>query len=261
LKLARSIAAVLVTVLLAAGCHHGQKEFKPAIDPELLKLSKDQLFEKGEDLFNHKKFARARTYYSFLYENYPNDPLGRRALLRVADTYFQQGDPVNLVEAQYKYRDFVNRYPGSDVGDYAMLQIAMVSFKQMGRPDRDQAKTKEAADKLNEMIKAYPKSKYRPEAEQRLQQASDRLAKHEHLIARFYMKRGQYSAAISRLNGIVENYPNYSGRDATFYDLARSLDAMGRKAEARLYYERVLSEFPQSPYAKEARTRLDQIKV
>jgi outer membrane protein assembly factor BamD len=261
LKLTRNIAVMLTVVVLATACHHGQKQFKPVVDPELLKLSKEQLFERGEDLYNHKKSAKARTYYSFLYENYPSDPLGRRALLRVADSYFQQGDPVNLVEAQYKYRDFVNRYPGSDFGDYAMLQIGMVSYKQMATPDRDQAKTKEAVEKLNEMIKAYPKSKYRPEAEKRLQDALDRLAKHEHLIARFYMKRRQYDAAISRLNGIVENYPNYGERDATFYDLGRSLDAMGRKAEARLYYERVLSEFPKSQYAKDARSRLDQIKA
>jgi outer membrane protein assembly factor BamD len=252
---------MLTVLVLAAGCHHGQKTFKPLVDPQLLKLSKEELFKRGEDNFNHKKYAKARTYYSFLYENYPNDPLGRRALLRVADSFYMQGDPVNLVEAQYKYRDFINRYPGSDFGDYAMLQIANVSYKQMARPDRDQTKTREAVEKFNEMIRAWPRSKYRPDAEKHLQEALDRLAKHEHIIARFYMKRRQYAAAIARLNGIVETYPNYNERDATFFDLGQSLFAMGRKAEARLYYERVISEFPASGYAKDAKTRLDQIKA
>jgi len=238
-----------------------RRPVRATVDPELTKLTKEQLFNRGEEQFAHKRWAKARTYYSYLYENYPNDPLGRRALLRVADTFFEQGDPVNLVEAQYKYRDFINRYPGSDRADYAMLQIAMVAYKQMDKPDRDQQKTHEAVDKFNDMIKTFPNSPLRPEAEKRLQDALDRLAKHELLVARFYMKRKAWDAAIGRLNGIVDNYPNYGERDAVFYDLATSLAGMGRKAEARLYYERVIAEFPKSEYAGKARRRLDQMKA
>jgi len=171
------------------------------------------------------------------------------------------GDAVNLVEAQYKYRDFINRYPGSDRADYAMLQIAMISYKQMERPDRDQAKTKEAVEKFNDMIKAYPNSALRAEADKHLGDALDRLAKHEQIIARFYMKRKDYNAAIQRLNFLVDSYPNYSDRASVFYDLGTALAGMGRKAEARLYFERVISEFPKSEYADKAKKKLDEMKT
>jgi len=36
---------------------------------------------------------------------------------------------------------------------------------------------------------------------------------------------------------------------------------MGRKAEARLYFERVISEFPKSEYAQKAKKQLDSIKT
>jgi outer membrane protein assembly factor BamD len=253
---------VAALALAFAACHSGaRRPVRPTVDPELTKLSKEQLFNRGEEQFARKKYPRARTYYSYLYENNPNDPLGRRALLRVADTYYEQGDPVNLVEAQYKYRDFINRYPGSDRADYAMLQIGMVAYKQMEKPDRDQQKTREAVEKLTDVIRTFPNSPVRPEAEKRLQDALDRLAKHELIVAHFYMKRRSWSAAILRLNGIVDTYPNYRERDAVFYDLATSLAGMGRKAEARLYYERVISEFPKSEFADKARRRLDQLKA
>jgi len=248
-------------IVALAACHHGQKSQRPVVDPEFTRLSKEQLFEKGEALYANKKYPKARTYFSYVYENYPNDPLGRRALLRVADTFFAQGDAVNLVEAQYKYRDFINRYPGSDRADYAMLQIAMVSYKQMEKPDRDQQKTREALDKFTEMLKAYPRSSLVPEAQKRLRDVQDRLAKHEHIIARFYMKRHSYNAAVLRLNGLVNDYPNYGDRAAVFFDLGTSLASMGRTAEARLYFERVLSEFPKSEYADRAKKRLDQMKT
>ncbi len=253
------IAAI---ALALAACRHGARQpIRPSIDPELTKLTKEQVFNRGEEWFAKKKYPKARTYYSYVYENFPNDPLGRRALLRVADTYYAQGDAMNLVEAQYKYRDFINRYPGSDRADYAMLQIAMVSYKQMEKPDRDQQKTREAVEKFNDMIHTFPKSALRPEAEKRLQDALDRLAKHEQIVARFYMKRGDYNAAILRLNYLVDNYPNFRERDAVFYDLGNSLAGIGRKAEARLYFERVISEFPKSEYADKAKKRLDQMKA
>jgi outer membrane protein assembly factor BamD len=260
LTLTRSIAAAALVLFALTACHHAQQK-RPVVDPELAKLTKEQAFQKGEDQYAKKKYPKARTYFSYVFENFPNDPLGRRALLRVADSYFAQKDPVNLVEAQYKYRDFINRYPGSDRADYAMLQIAMVSYQQMEKPDRDQQKTFEALEKFDEMLRAYPKSPLRPEAEARRQDVLDRLAKHEHLVARFYMKRKSYNAAVLRLNGIVEKYPNYKDKDAVFFDLGTSLAAMGRKAEARLYFERVLSEFPKSEYAERAKRKLDSLKT
>ena len=257
------IYALAASVCLIFACHHGTGSLpiKSTVDPELTRLNKDQLFERGEEQFAKKRYPKARTYYSYLYETYPNDPLGRRALLRVADTYFAQGDAVNLVEAQYKYRDFINRYPGSDRADYAMLQIAMISYKQMERPDRDQQKTREAVEKFNDMIRSFPNSSLRPEADKRLGEAVDRLAMHEHIVARFYIKRRSYNAAMQRLNALVEQYPNYRDRAGVFYDMGTALSALGRNAEARLYYERVISEFPKSDYAAQAKRRLDSLKT
>ncbi len=251
----------MAMIAALTACHHGPKNYRPVVNPEFVNQSKEQIFAKAEDLYNKRKWVKARSYYSHVYENYPNDPLGRRSLLRIADTYFNQGDAVNLVEAQYKYRDFINRYPGSDRADYAMLQIANVAFKQMEKPDRDQQKTREAIDKFNEMIRTFPRSPLRADAEKNLNEALDRLAKHEHVVARFYIKRKSYLAAVQRLNFLVEQYPNYQDRDAVFYDLANALDHLGRKGEAKLYYERVVSEFPKSDYAGRAKRRLDQLKA
>ena len=257
----RRLTALLILVIAVAACGRGPRQMRPAVDPEFLNLSKEEIFSRAEDYYGKEKWARARTHYAHVYENFPNDPLGRRSLLRVADTFYQQGDPISLVEAQYKYRDFLNRFPGSESADYAMLQIAMVSYKQMEKPDRDQQKTKEAVEKFNEMIRTFPRSALRPEAEKRLQDATDRLAKHEHIIAGFYIKRRSWSAAVQRLNFLIDTYPNYADRDRAFFDLGTALAALGRDGEARLYFERVVTEFPQSEFAEPAKRKLDDLKA
>ncbi len=252
---------MVAAVLLVASCNRGPRQFRPVVDPELLKLTKEQVFERAEGQYERHKWQRARTYYSYLYETYPNDPLGRRSLLRIADTFFEQGDPVNLVEAQYKYRDFINRYPTSEQADYAMLRIAMCSFRQMEKPDRDQQKTREAVEKFDDMLRAYPSSPLKGEGEARRQDALDRLAKHEHIVARYYIKRGSHFSAVQRLNYLIDTYPGYADRAGAFYDLGSSLAQLGRTGEAKLYFERVVSEFPQSDYAERARQRLGNLKA
>ncbi|HVS32688.1 MAG TPA: outer membrane protein assembly factor BamD [Thermoanaerobaculia bacterium] len=257
----KRIMTMLLIVIAVAACNRGSRQMRPAVNAEFLNLTKEQIFQKGEEHYERRKWQRARNFFSHVYENYPNDPLGRRSLLRVADTYYQQGDPINLVEAQYKYRDFINRFPGSESADYAMLQIAMISYKQMEKPDRDQQKTRETVEKLGDMLRAYPGSTYRPEAEERLREARDRLARHEHVVARYYIKRRSWPAAVQRLNFLIDEYPAYTERDGAFYDLGTALAALGRNGEARLYFERVVSEFPQSSYADKAKRRLDDIKA
>jgi len=252
---------VVIALLLIAACHHGPRRIRPTVEPELLKLSKEQVWAKAEEFYSHHKWQRARTYYTYLYENHPNDVLGRRSLLRIADAFYEQGDAVNLVEAQYKYRDFINRYPTSDQADYAMLRIAMCSFRQMERPDRDQQKTKEALEKFNDMLRTYPNSPLRAEGEAKRQEVLDRLARHEHQVARFYIKRHSYNAAVQRLNFLIDTYPNYNDRAAAFFDLGTALSLLGRKGEARLYFERVVSEYPKSEYADRARRRLSDTKA
>lgn len=257
----KTVTILIAVIAFAAACNRGPRQFRPVVDPELLKLTKEQAFQKGEEHFEKKRWAKARSYYSHVYESYPNDPLGRRSLLRVADTYYEQGDPVNLVEAQYKYRDFINRYPTSEQADYATLRIAMCSYKQMEKPDRDQQKTREALEKLDDMLRAYPNSPLREEAQTRRGEVQDRLARHEHIVARFYMKRGSWLSAVQRLNYLVDTYPNYVQRDGVFYDLGHALTKLGRSGEARLYFERVVSEFPQSDYADDAKRRLSDSKA
>jgi outer membrane protein assembly factor BamD len=137
----------------------------------------------------------------------------------------------------------------------------MCSFRQMERPDRDQQKTREAVEKFNDMIRTYPNSAHRAEAETKRQEALDRLGKHEHLVARFYMRRGSWNAAVQRLNFLIDTYPQYAERDAAFFDLGNALTQLGRHGEARLYFERVVSEFPQSEYADRARRRLTDLKA
>ncbi len=259
IKTSIAIALLCALSLGFAGCRSRDEVYQPKINPEFVSLSKEEIFAKGEDLYARGKWIKCREYFSYVYENFPNDPLARRSLLRIADAFQKQGREVNLVEAQYKYRDFINRFPTSELADYATLQIANVAFLQMEKADRDQTRTKEAIQKYKEMLTLYPASQHRAEAEEKLRRAYDNLAQHEQSVGRFYIKRADFGAALPRLEGVLRDYPAYSKKGELYFDLGVALTGLGRAGEARLYFERVITEFPEGKAAEESKKRLEKL--
>ena len=86
-------AATGPAALLSFGCASGTK--KPdKITQELLTETKEVLFEKGKDLVTRKKYEQGRKYLNHVFETYPNEALGREALLLVADSYLCRRPPV-----------------------------------------------------------------------------------------------------------------------------------------------------------------------
>ena len=257
----RSIGAVLVSLLLllTGACASSTK--KPdKITRELLTSPKEVLFEKGKALLEKKKYDEGRKYLNFVFETYPNEKEGHEALLLVADSYFREGGTTGYTEGRFRYRDYLNRYPGAPRRDYARYQFAVCYDKEHEKPDRDQTSTREAIGQYRALIQEFPDSTYVSVARERIRRLTDSLADHDFLVGYFYMRKGSTAAALGRFTAIEERYPEYAGRDKLFYYEAETLKRLGRTEEASRYYSRVIEEFPASQYAKMARGKTAKSK-
>src|SRR5215813_3351719 len=88
-------AAAVLASLMGAGCASSKQPApkKPdKLTQELLTQPKEVLFDKGKALLEKKKYEDARKYLNHVFETYPNEPMGREALLLVADSYFKQNN-------------------------------------------------------------------------------------------------------------------------------------------------------------------------
>ncbi|HEX9149261.1 MAG TPA: outer membrane protein assembly factor BamD [Thermoanaerobaculia bacterium] len=246
----RAMALVAVLLVSFVACSGTKKPDK--ITQELLAKSKEELFEKGKGLIEKKKYEQGRKYLTFVFETYPNDPLGRDALLMVADSYFKQGG-TGYTEARFRYRDYLNRYPAATRRDYARYQFALTYDKEIERPDRDQTATREAIDQYRALIREYPTSSFATAGKERVRVLTDKLAEHEFAVGYFYMRKGAPAAALVRFTELEQRYPEYGARDKLFFYSARALERLGRREEANRYYSRILEEFPESEWARRAR--------
>lgn len=237
-------AALLSLVLgvLGAACRTGTRE------DVLLRMSAAEALTEGKRLMEEERYYRARPFLRHAFEVEPNSPAGREALLLLADSYALHGGTESLIQAEARYRDFLNRFPMSDRADYAQFQIGHALSQRIERPDRDQTTTREAREAFEEVLRLYPTSPYADTARERIAELDNHLAEHELTVGRFYLRFGLPRSAVSRLEYLLENYPEFPRRDEALYHLGLARQRMRQPDEAREVFDQLRAEFPNSSY-------------
>jgi len=234
-NLALGVMSITMTL---SGCASKGPSDDEVLD-ELASLDKQTIFDRAEALYGEEKFVEARKYFSFVYDTFPNDPLGHKAALRVADTYAAKKDPTSLTEARLRYRDFANRYPNDPDRDYALLMVGHTYSSKKIRPDRDLTNLREAFTAYQQLTTLYPNSRHAQEAQSRIASLRDTLAEHEYLVALFYYRNKRWQGALWRLEYLKENYPEYSKIDT----VNSMIDQVNSKmAELEETYRKLLEE-------------------
>ena len=219
------LLALLAAGLVLGGLASCKSSSEDSLLTDINNLDKTAIYDKAEDLYAKGDFKEARKDYSFLYDTFPNDPVGHKAALRVADTYYQSKDVENLTEARLRYRDFANRFPNDPDRDYALLMLGNTYTALKLYPDRELTNALEALKAYRQLVTLYPRSPYYDDAQVRIDQVEQVLGRHEWLVGRYYARNKVWKATEARLRYLKEHYPNYSHMDR--------VDALLEEAQSR----------------------------
>jgi outer membrane protein assembly factor BamD len=243
----RSLPRLLVlAALLAAGVSLGCRG--AAREDPIMRLAAAESLAEGKRLMELEKYGQARKYLAHAFEIEPNSVSGREALLLVADALFMEGGSDNLIQAEAKYRDFLNRFPTSDRASYVQYQIGAALAGRVEKPDRDQSVTQKALDAFQEVVRLYPASEPAAQAQARIAGLRSLLAEHEYQVARFYYRYGLPRATSSRLAHLLEAYPEYPDKDKVYFYLGMAHQRMDKPEEAQQWFDKLRQEFPSSEY-------------
>jgi outer membrane protein assembly factor BamD len=246
MKRCRILLPLFALVLVALPACKGSVD-----DDPILRLSAVESLAEGKRLLAEERFTASRRYLSHAFEIEPNSASGREALLLVADSLFHQKGSDNLIQAESKYRDFLNRFPTSERAAYVQYQIASALAERVERPARDQTVTQSALTAYQELLRLYPASEEASQAQARIEELRGRLAEHEFVVALFYYRYGLPNATYNRLQFLLTTYPEYSDKDKVYYYSGLALGSMGKPEEARQWFEKLRQEFPSSEYLAE----------
>ncbi|HVS62955.1 MAG TPA: outer membrane protein assembly factor BamD [Thermoanaerobaculia bacterium] len=235
-----ALLAVALAAALVTGCGSGRRD-----DP-ILRLSATEALEQGRELLAAEKYREARKYLIHAFEVEPNSSAGREGLLLAADALYQQGGIDAYVEAETRYRDFINRFPTSPRADYAQFRLAMSLAQRMEKPNRDQQTTRKALAELDALMRAYPTSEWVDEARLERERINANLAEHEFVVASFYLRYGNLGGAISRAEYVLDNFPEYPRPDRALAIICRAYARAGQVENAEEWCGRLREEHPES---------------
>jgi outer membrane protein assembly factor BamD len=185
--------------------------------------------------------------------NFSYTRYARLAELRLADAAFRQE---KYAEATASYKSFTRDYPSDPEVPYARYRVVRAQFLQSDASvfqppleERDLAAVRGAYTSLQAFLGDYPDYQRRVELDYMLQVITGVLVRHELYVARYYLKRDEFPPAIERVNYALEHYSG-SGLEAEAVTLmGETYLKMRDKPKAIAAFQRVLSEYPESPFA------------
>ena len=239
----RSIKTLLLTAIAATalfGCG-GRDDLVQDNGPEML-------YERGRDAMEASNYAGAIQYFMALEARYPFSNVTRQAQLDLIYLYYKSQQPESAIDAA---EEFERENPTHARVDYCLYMRGRVYFDQAPnilekmfkvdltmRPPKD---TLKSFSTFQELIRRFPNSEYVADSTQRMIFLRNRLAEYENHVARYYMTRGAYVAAVNRSKYAVEHYPGAPQLEETLQLMVSAYEALGMTdlaADAR----RVLQE-------------------
>jgi outer membrane protein assembly factor BamD len=219
--------------------------------PTLDTSTPEGAYKLGEKFAKDERFEEAIAQFSTVKNKFPYSKLATEAELKIADIHFQREE---FIEAQNSYQTFKEMHPAHPRADYVTFRLALSFFKQLPSTiDRDLSVAERAILYFDEVTQSYSSSQYAKDAADYKTQALKMLAEKEYYIGHFYLIRDRWDSALGRFEGLLLKYPRLGFDARALYGAAYSAYRLKDLGKAKTYFERLTTEFKDSPEAEKAR--------
>lgn len=207
-------------------------------------------------------YKTAIKLFEALEARYPYGRYAQQAQLEIAYAHYKADDTAAAVIAANRFIRLHPNHPNVDYAHYikglasfnaekGMAGYVMKNFLDQKMSERDPKASRESFESFKELITRYPDSKYRPDAVKRMNFLVNTVAMGEIYVARYYMKRGAYIAAVNRAQHTLNEYPQTSATKDALAIMVEAYDELGM-TDLRDDAERVmLRNFPKNSVSPE----------
>jgi len=240
---AGGLALLVAGTALLAGCASDKDDVLPPDEPA------EKIYNEGLTLLRRQEPEKAAKRFEDVDRTHPYSEWARKSLLMTTYSYFESG---KYDEAIGSGRRYIALYPGSQDAAYAQYLVASALYENIPDVTRDQRKTRQALDALEDVVRKYPNTEYAATAKKKIEVARDQLAGKEMIIGRYYLEQRNYTGAINRFKIVVTQYQTTRQVEEALYRLAEAYMALGIVSEAQTAAAVLAYNFPDSSWYKDA---------
>ncbi len=207
---------------------------------------------------DRENWLQAGRQFDEVERQHPYSVWARRAILMSAYCYYEGNRYTEAIDAATR---FIQLHPGNKDVPYAYYLKAVSLYEQIGNVDRDQGKTDEALTALQDLIQRFPDTEYARDARLKVDLARDHLAGREMMIGRFYLKQGEYLAAINRFRVVIDKYQTTTHAPEALERLTEAYLSLGVVREAQTSAAVLGYNYPGSQWYMDAYALLTEDNV
>ena len=170
------------------------------------------IINEAEFYADSKDWTKVISYLEAGEKRFPNSKLAPQFKLNLAYAYKEY---YRVPEASAMINKFIRAHPNHPVMDYAYYFKGIILFKDKGFvkklsmqdiSDRDIYQLTKSFNAFKELTIKFPNSKYFTDSIDRMTYLMNKISEYELHVARFYMRRMAYVAALNRAKYVIENY-------------------------------------------------------
>ena len=252
----RSVALFLVLLLSACGLFP-----KEVQDTKTWSASKYYTEAKSE--LNDGNYAGAIKLFEALEARYPYGRYAQQAQLEIGYAHYKDGEQALAIAAADRFIKLHPNHPNVDYAyylkglanfndDLGLMGIVTEKILNQDMSERDPKASHESFENFKELVTRFPKSKYAPDAVQRMKHLVNVVALNEIQVARYYMKRGGYVAAANRAQYALKEYPQTPATEEALFIMVKAYDALGM-TDLRDDADRIMRKnFPNSRFLSDS---------
>ena len=223
----KKIFANLLVFLLIFSCSSSKD--KPLVPPPKEKISLSKLWSFAMDDIQNNDAEGAIEKFKIVERDYSFTDWAPRSLLMISYVYYEANrcpDAISTIERYIKF------YPNNLQRVYAEYLKGVCYFEDVSQVSKDQQKTILAINQFKSLINNYPNTEYAEDAKYKLDLLNDLMAGKEMYVARYYMNKQNWAAAISRLKTIIDKYETTIYIEEALYRLVEIYHKLGLEEDA-----------------------------
>ena len=220
-------------------------------------MTPEERLEVAKKMLEKGDYLRAKTQFTILVLNYPGTPIADDAQYYLAEAHFGLKE---YILAAAEYEKLVRNYPQSPFVDDAEYKMGLCYYELSPHYGLDQKYTVQAIQYFQRFLEDFPNSEYRKDAEKKLMELRTKLAKKEFKNAELYRKLGYYESAVIYYDGVLNNYYDTPYAEKALYRKGECLFKMKKYQEADQVFSVFEERYPQSSLLPDVKHYREKIK-
>lgn len=207
------------------------------------------------DKLNDSLYGDAAKYFEKLEARYPYGRYAQQAQIDIAYAYYKDEEPEMALAACDRFLKLHPDHPDADYVYYLRgiihfneNQDLMTRFFPQDMSERDPRAAIESYEAFKQLVDRFPDSKYTPDARARMKYLVNALALHEVHVASYYVRRGDYVAAVDRAQYAIDHYPDTPAIEEALAIMVRAYGALGMDGLRDDSQRILVKNFPDTRY-------------